>query len=60
MTLLYETDCCYTCVFSRHYDNDARECHRYPPQLCTEFRPFSGIFPRVNNDEWCGEYVRLK
>jgi hypothetical protein len=44
------------------YENDLR-CHRYPPIL-SDMTDITGVkdyeWPRVDDNDWCGEFVELK
>jgi len=54
---------CSRCAFFRADSGDSPEgeCHRYPPKVASkrksgEREVVSDIFPRVSEDNFCGEY----
>ena len=47
-------DKCGTCRFLKEYSSRTGLCHRYPPT--PQGSNDNGHWPRVNLDDWCGEY----
>ncbi len=54
---------CSRCAFFKVYSDDESvgQCHRYPPKVASkqkagERRVLADVFPRVSEDNFCGEY----
>lgn len=50
---------CLNCKYYDPFDKTASfgECHRYPPPLLDDAAErYYALFPRVDGDDWCGEY----
>lgn len=45
--------CCGKCRF---YDPQGRNCRRFPPQVWETVDSGGSAFPRVEEEEWCGEF----
>ena len=45
-----------TCRSCRHYAKDAGECRRQPPKAVKKDAQYTGVWPQVADDRWCGEY----
>ena len=49
--------CCGNCRF---YDPEGRNCRRFPPQVWETVETGGSAFPRVETDEWCGEFQGIE
>lgn len=49
--------CCGKCRF---YDPKGRNCRRFPPQVWETENSGGSAFPRVEEDEWCGEFQSIE
>ena len=47
-----DVETCKNCKFAEH-DEDGAWCRRYPPVITSDF---DVMFPRVEDEEWCGEF----
>lgn len=55
------------CDLCRHFDRDATAdgpgvsgwCRRNPPAAVIEGDSVTVIWPPVDNEDWCGEFVRM-
>lgn len=45
--------CCGKCRF---FHPERRECRRNPPQVWADEETVGYCFPRVKEEEWCGEF----
>ncbi len=52
---------CPSCTFSTLNPNAppsvVGECRRYAPKFATEFGQATRIWPVVQYDDWCGEFI---